>query len=118
MTDVADTGKRGMAKRTDRAARSGKPQKGDRWTVRGVPAKLQKAAGDAARARGLTLGQWLSEVLTATLPKGARQPAQAAERWEEAVERRLAHLEATVFEHGTARPETGPPRQPGQSARL
>ncbi len=85
-----------MAKKTERVA---KPvSKSDRWTVRGVPAKLQKAAGDAARARGLTLGQWLGEVLSSALPRRGRAPAEATERWEQAVEQRLARLEAAVFD--------------------
>jgi hypothetical protein len=89
-----------MAKKTERAA---KPvSKSDRWTVRGVPAKLQKAAGDAARARGLTLGQWLGEVLGSALPRRGTVPAEATERWEQAVEQRLARLEAAVFDADTA----------------
>ena len=63
-----------------------------------MPAKLQKAAGDAARARGLTLGQWLGEVLSSALPRRGRAPAEATERWEQAVEQRLARLEAAVFD--------------------
>jgi hypothetical protein len=90
-----------MAKRTDRAGKPEKAPKGDRWTVRGVPGKLQKGAGDAARARGLTLGQWLSEVLTVALARRAREPVEAAEAWEQAVERRLSRLETSVF-HGDA----------------
>lgn len=109
MAATADT-EAGMVKKTNRAVKSGKPPKGDRWTVRGVPVKLQKAAGDAARARGLTLGQWLSEVLTATLPGGGARllsPAarEGAERWDEAIERRLARLEAAVFGEDAAKPE-------------
>lgn len=80
--------------------------KTDRWTVRGVPPKLQKAAGDAARARGLTLGQWLSGVLGSALPQ-RKAPVEATERWEEAIERRLTRLEAAVFDDGRARPEQG-----------
>lgn len=87
-----------MAKKSERTGKPEKASKGERWTVRGVPTKLQKAAGDAARARGLTLGQWLSEVLAGALPKRARAPAEAAARWEEAIERRLARLEAAVFD--------------------
>jgi hypothetical protein len=94
-----------MPKRTERAGKPDKVQKGDRWTVRGVSGKLQKAAGDAARARGLTLGGWLSEVLTAALAQRARAPAEAAEAWEAAVERRLAGLEAAVFQGNAASPE-------------
>jgi hypothetical protein len=89
-----------MAKKTERAA---KPvSKSDRWTVRGVPAKLQKAAGDAARARGLTLGQWLGEVLSSALPRRGSAPAEATERWETAVEQRLARREAAVFQRDGA----------------
>ena len=89
-----------MAKKTERVA---KPMsKSDRWTVRGVPAKLQKAAGDAARARGLTLGQWLGEVLSSALPRRGRAPAEATERWEQAVEQRLARLEAARSVSNTA----------------
>ena len=63
-----------------------------------MPTKLQKAAGDAARARGLTLGQWLGEVLGAALPRRGAAPAEATERWEQAVEQRLTRLEAAVFD--------------------
>jgi hypothetical protein len=95
-----------MPRKTERIAKPAKPQKSDRWTVRGVPPKLQKAAGDAARARGLTLGQWLSGVLGAALPQ-RKAPVEATERWEEAVERRLARLEVAVFENEPRRPEHG-----------
>ena len=89
-----------MAKKAERAV---KPvSKSDRWTVRGVPTKLQKAAGDAARARGLTLGQWLGEVLGAALPRRGATPAEVTERWEQAVEQRLTRLEAAVFERNSA----------------
>ena len=71
---------------------------GGRWTVRGVPSALQKAAGDAARARGLTLGQWLTEVVEAAAGQGAAaSPAAAAAGWTEAIERRLDRLEREVF---------------------
>ena len=93
-----------MAKKTERTAKPVK--KTDRWTVRGVSAKLQKAAGDAARARGLTLGQWLSEVLSSALPRRGAVPAEASARWEEAVEQRLARLEAAVFDTAPAGVET------------
>jgi hypothetical protein len=85
-----------MAKKTERAVKPVK--KTDRWTVRGVPGKLQKAAGDAARARGLTLGQWLGEVLSSALPRRGSASAEATERWEQAIEQRLARLEAAVFD--------------------
>ena len=83
--------------RTVRAA-SAADKAGGRWTVRGVPAGLQKAAGDAARARGLTLGQWLTEVVEAAAGHGAAaSPAAAAAGWTEAIERRLDRLEREVF---------------------
>lgn len=84
-----------MAKKAERVVKPVK--KTDRWTVRGVPSKLQKAAGDAARAKGLTLGQWLGEVLAAALPRRGSLQAEATRRWEEAVEQRLARLEAVVL---------------------
>lgn len=93
-----------MPKKTERSGKLDKAPKGDRWTVRGVPAKLQKAAGDAARARGLTLGQWLSEVLTTALPQRARGP-ETAEAWEMAIERRVARLEAAMLEPSAANTE-------------
>jgi hypothetical protein len=96
---------RAMAKRAERGPKSGKASKGDRWTVRGVSAKLQKAAGDAARVRGLTLGQWLSEVLGSALAQHKRTAAPAAEEWEQAVERRLARLEAAVLDESATRTE-------------
>jgi hypothetical protein len=95
-----------MPRKTERVAKPVKAQKTDRWTVRGVPPKLQKAAGDAARARGLTLGQWLSGVLGAALAQ-RKAPVEATERWEEAFERRLVRLEAVVFAGERARPEQG-----------
>ena len=86
-----------MAKKAVRGARPAKSPKGDRWTVRGVPSGLQKAAGDAARAKGLTLGQWLCEVLSEALPRRAQVPAEAAQAWEAAIERRLSRLETAVL---------------------
>lgn len=71
--------------------------KAGRWTVRGVSAGLQKAAGDAARARGLTLGQWLTEVVEAAVGPGGATPAAAGAGWTEAIERRLDRLEQAVF---------------------
>ena len=88
-----------MAKKAERTLKPVK--KTDRWTVRGVPTKLQKAAGDAARARGLTLGQWLGEVLSSALPQRGVAPAEVTERWEQAIEQRLARLETAVFERDT-----------------
>ena len=59
-----------MAKKTERVMRSRsrrrRPTGGRSAACR---PKLQKAAGDAARARGMTLGQWLSGVLSTALPQ-------------------------------------------------
>lgn len=93
-----------MAKKTRKVVRAARvaatPAKdGARWTVRGVPAGLQKAAGDAARARGLTLGQWLAEALEGAVGRDAPGPAGAAATagWRETIERRLDRLEREVF---------------------
>ena len=59
-------------KKVDRASGSAGADRAGRWTVRGVAAGLQKAAGDAARARDLTLGQWLTEVVEDALGGAAR----------------------------------------------
>jgi hypothetical protein len=75
-------------------------EQGSRWTVRGVPADLQKAVGDAARARGMTLGQWLTEALESAVSRDAPQAAAAA-GWTDAIERRLERLERAVFPDAT-----------------
>ncbi len=36
---------------------------GGRWTVRGVPRDVQRLALDAARAAGVPLGAWLSDLI-------------------------------------------------------
>ena len=87
-----------------------------RWTVRGVAAGLQKAAGDAARARDLTLGQWLTEVVEGALGGAdARPPAAAAAGWSEAIERRLDRLERAVFDRQDA-PADRPTAEPAPAA--
>jgi hypothetical protein len=68
-----------------------------RWTVRGVPARMQKAAGNAARARGQTLGQWLCEAVEAALTQVPDGPGAAAAGWRETVEARLAKLESALI---------------------
>ena len=85
-----------MAKKGRRVARPASANKDGRWTVRGVPVELQKAAGDAARARGLTLGRWLTEALAACVARDA-PPATAAMGWTEAIEQRLLRLEQAVL---------------------
>lgn len=85
-----------MPKKAERLIKPAKSEKGDRWTVRGVPARLQKAAGDAARARGLTLGRWLSDVLVSATARSVRQPTNGS-TLDDSIEQRLARLEAEVF---------------------
>ncbi len=85
-----------MAKK--KAKRGEKPARAARWTVRGVPPRLQKAAGEAARAQGLTLGQWLSRLLEEGTARDAPNGAGPATSWAEAIEARLARLEARIGE--------------------
>ena len=85
-----------MAKK--KAKRGEKPARTARWTVRGVPPRLQKAAGDAARAQGLTLGQWLTRLLEEGTARDAPNGAGPATSWAEAIEARLARLEARLGE--------------------
>ena len=100
MAAVADSGVHDGEE--DRAGGEAGQARADRWTVRGVPAKLQKAAGDAARARGLTLGQWLSEVLSSALPRRGVHRPRPRNGGKQAVEQRLARLEAAVFDRTSA----------------
>ena len=84
-----------MAKKEKRAVKAG-ADKAARWTVRGVPSRLQKAAGDVARSNGKTLGQWLSGVVETALANAPEAAAAAANGWRETIEARLAKLEAAV----------------------
>lgn len=93
-----------MAKK--KAKRGEKPARSARWTVRGVPPRLQKAAGEAARARGLTLGQWLCRLLEEGTARDAPNGGGPATSWAEAIEARLARLEARLGEPAAA---TDPP---------
>jgi hypothetical protein len=81
-----------------KAARASKPRKaavrGERWTVRGVAGPLQKAAADAAREEGLTLGAWVTRLVDAAVAGRESSPATAA--WREAIEARVARLEAAA----------------------
>lgn len=82
-----------MAKK--KTKRGEKPQRATRWTVRGIPVRLQKAAGEAARAQGLTLGQWLARLLEEGVARDAPVGAPST-GWAEAIEARLARLEARL----------------------
>ncbi len=86
-----------MAKKAKRAAAAddGPVTKTDRWTVRGVPAALQKAAGDAARLEGVTLGRWLTAALERTLVTSGHRAGQG-QAWRDEVETRLVRLERAL----------------------
>lgn len=85
-----------MAKKAKRTPKPGM-ESASRWTVRGVAVPLQRAASEAARAEGKTLGQWLSEVVDAALADApSRLPAATAAGWREAIEARLGRLEDVV----------------------
>jgi hypothetical protein len=108
-----------MPKKDRKGAKAPKSaaDKAARWTVRGVPPRLQKAAGDAARARGLTLGQWLTEALDQALAREPAAPAEAAGVWTAAIEARLARLEASVLGAGdTPAAARGPRRAKAAAA--
>lgn len=89
-----------MAKRDDKGPRAKpvavKAEGGDRWTVRGVPARLQKAAAEAAWAADLTMGAWLSQLVEQAVA-GSLPPSQpsAIERFE-TIERRLDKIERAI----------------------
>ena len=104
---------RAMSKKTIKTTKTVKGDKGARWTVRGVPSKLQKAAGDAARAQGQTLGQWLSSVLDQATMRAPGAPAPVAAAWEETIEERVARLETALLGDGQERVlRTGPVKEP------
>ncbi|MCS7268588.1 MAG: hypothetical protein NZ704_11090 [Geminicoccaceae bacterium] len=90
------------AKRADKPSR----ERGARWTVRGVPVELQRGAVAAARARGLTLGQWLSALLEEGIARDAPEGSPVTS-WAASLEARLARLEARLVagEPGRARRE-------------
>ena len=102
MAAKADSWNGAVAKRDKKGPKPAKAavDKTSRWTVRGVSAPLQKAAGDAARARSLTLGQWLSGLLEEATRGNAPVSASASD-WTSAVEDRLAKLEAALAEAGS-----------------
>ena len=63
----------------------------ERWTIRGIPADLQRAAADAAKAQGRTLGRWVADAINAALAGG--QPADERQTGDAA---RLVHLEGQI----------------------
>lgn len=77
-------------------------EQSDRWTVRGVPARLQKAAAEAAWAADLTVGAWLSRLVEGAVDQ-VLPPAEPStiERFA-AIEQRLDRLERHVGERAPA----------------
>jgi hypothetical protein len=63
------------------------------WSVRGVPASLQRAAAIAAKTAGQTLGEWVSAALTVKLDGTVVDKAAPADT---SVLERLARLEEVV----------------------
>jgi hypothetical protein len=102
-----------MAKKDRRGARES-GERATRWTVRGVPAHLQRSAGDLARARGQTLGQWLSEVVAAAVADAGDATLPAASGWRQSIEDRLTRLE-TITALGAPR-TGGAARRAGRSS--
>ena len=97
MADMSAEWRRQLAKKDDKVLRAKPPapkaEQGDRWTVRGVPARLQKAAAEAAWAADLTMGAWLSQLVEEAVA-GSLPPSEPStiERLEE-IERRLDMIE-------------------------
>lgn len=83
------------AARTVKAAKA-KVARTERWTVRGVAGRLQRAAAEAARENGVTLGAWVSGVIEQAV--AGREPSTAAmsAEWREALEERITRLEAAA----------------------
>ena len=92
------------AARTVKAAKA-KVLRTERWTVRGVPGRLQRAAAEAAREDGVTMGAWVSGLIEQAV--AGREPSAAAmsASWREALEARIARLEAAA---GLAAPDEPP----------
>lgn len=66
----------------------------DRWTIRGVPSDMRDRVSDAAKARNITVGAWLMEVVKAAL---AAQPNDTAPTdTPSPLEARIAVLEARI----------------------
>lgn len=68
----------------------------ERWTVRGVPGRLQRAAAEAAREDGVTLGAWVSALIESAVTGREPSPAAMAAEWRAVLEARVARLEAAA----------------------
>ena len=101
-----------MVKKDEKLSRAKPPapkaEQGDRWTVRGVPARLQKAAAEAAWAADLTMGAWLSQLVEDAVA-GTLPPTEPStiERFE-AIERRLERVEKSLQIDTGQRPSKRP----------
>lgn len=82
---MARKGEKQRGKRT-------KSELGERWTVRGVPSRLQKAAAACARSEGLTMGAWLSRLLEEAVA-GHAPASESPADWRRLIESRLERLE-------------------------
>ncbi|WP_159718306.1 hypothetical protein [Geminicoccus flavidas] len=91
-----------LSKRDSKTARSKPPvikaEKGERWTVRGVPAHLQKAAAEAAWTADLTVGAWLTRLVEAAVADGLPPTELTTTQRFEAIEQRLERLERALNE--------------------
>jgi hypothetical protein len=83
---MADKPKRQTKRQTNskastKAAKTGRPKKARgaanssdaadaRWTVRGVPSNVRDMATKAAKSRGMTVGDWLAEIIVQSARKG------------------------------------------------
>lgn len=102
-----------MPKKHDKEKDRGKAAKvvvGDRWTVRGVSPTLQKAAGAAARAQSMTVGQWLCKAIDSALDAGPTGPE--GEDWRGSVELRLRQLEMALLAADAPPPAAAAPEAP------
>jgi len=70
----APTRRRGRPRKARGAANTGDTG-ADKWTVRGVPTNVRRLASAEAEARGMTVGDWVSEAIAAYAKGKAGVPA-------------------------------------------
>jgi hypothetical protein len=83
------------AARAVKAAKA-KAARTERWTVRGVAGRLQRAAAEAAREDGVTLGAWVSRLVEQAVIGREPSAAAMAAEWRQRLEARVARLEAAA----------------------
>lgn len=59
---------------------SGSTDQISQWTIKAIPVSIRNAAITAARAEGLTTGQWLERTIRDRLAGGTSSPAPASTR--------------------------------------